>query len=190
MLKKLCLVALSSLIVLSCVSCGSESSPATIPVIGGEESSQPLVVDESDIEAYEQAQEEEREALAHKFYDDEREDAVIGDIDIDLSVLSTTMVYSQVFDIMSYPSEYVGQTIKAVGTFYADYYEPIDEGFTYVVINDATGCCPQGLEFLSTQEMEIPKDGSTVEIVGVFEEYMSGDFKYYRIVTNGVTVIE
>ncbi len=111
-----------------------------------------------------------------------------GAVDIDLTSMSSTMVYSQVYDMMLNPSDYAGDTIKLVGTFYSEYYDVTDTTYNFVIINDATGCCPQGIEFISTSGDEYPEQGAAIEMIGVFDIYDEGNNQYYRITTDEVTL--
>ncbi len=104
--------------------------------------------------------------------------------DIDLTEMSSTMVYSQVYDMMMNPSNYAGMSIKVVGTFYSEYYESTDTTYNFVIINDATGCCPQGIEFVSKTDEEMPEQGAEISMIGVFDIYDEGENQYYRITTD------
>ena len=42
-----------------------------------------------------------------------------GDVDIDLTKLSKTMVYSEVYNIMLNPADYVGKTMRMGGEYYS-----------------------------------------------------------------------
>lgn len=68
--------------------------------------------------------------------------------DLDLSKLSGTVVYSQVYNMMAEPDAYLGQVIKMAGYYSA--YEDKERGVVYhaCVIPDATACCAQGIEFI------------------------------------------
>lgn len=98
-------------------------------------------------------------------------------IDVDLTQMSSTMVYSEVLNIMQEPSKYLGKVVRMNGT--VQVYTDPNTGITYrtCIIQDATACCAQGIEF------ELG-DGSTVEtgdeviITGVFDTYMEGKYMY------------
>ena len=62
-------------------------------------------------------------------------------VDLDLTVLSSTMVYSEVYNIMMSPDEYIGKTIRMDGQCLSAYYEPTDMTYYSIVIQDATACC-------------------------------------------------
>ena len=102
-------------------------------------------------------------------------------IDVDLTTLSSTMVYSEVYNMLSCPDDYKGKTIKMEGQFvrYRDEFKGID--YYACVIMDATACCSQGLEFVPTGKYsdpeDFPSDGDMVTVIGKFDTYMEGDYE-------------
>ena len=113
-------------------------------------------------------------------------------IDVDLTVLSSTMIYSEVFNIMSHPEEYIGKTIKMIGMFsvyeiYANSTDPLPESIYYAcVIKDATACCESGLEFVLAGDCKYPEDypkrGSIITVVGEFQTYYEGENRFAHLV--------
>lgn len=67
-------------------------------------------------------------------------------VDVDLTKLSGTMIYSAVFDIVENLLEYRGKTIKIRGTHFVSHDPAKDEYHHSCVIWDATACCMQGSE--------------------------------------------
>lgn len=67
--------------------------------------------------------------------------AAATDVDVDLTVLSATMVYSEVFNMMTKPEEYIGKSIRMRGEF--SYFLDESSGNEYFacIIRDATACC-------------------------------------------------
>lgn len=111
-----------------------------------------------------------------------------GEIDYDLTIMSSSMVYALVYQLMINPDAYIGKTIKMSGNYCAIYYEPADKYYHYVIIQDAAACCTQGLEFVwgdgsHVYPEEYPEDETEVEVTGIFETYMEdGDnFLYCRL---------
>lgn len=106
-------------------------------------------------------------------------------IDVDLTKLSSTMVYSEVYNMMVSPDNYTGKTVKMKGQF--AYYEDPETKAQYFacIIADATACCSQGLEFVLTGEHTYPDDypelGSEITVTGTFELYEEGGFQYCRL---------
>ncbi len=90
---------------------------------------------------------------------------------IDLTTMNSTMIYSQVFDMMIMPDEYENTDIKVKGYFQVYNYEGNPDKYLSVVIPDATQCCQQGIEFIFPGK-EYPKDfpdiGSQIEVTGRF----------------------
>ena len=103
-------------------------------------------------------------------------------IDVDLTRLSSTMVYSEVYNMMVYPENYMGKTVKMSGIFNYLYDEVNDFYYFSCVIADATACCAQGIEFVTTEEFSYPEDypefGEDITVIGVFDTYREGNALY------------
>jgi len=111
------------------------------------------------------------------------------DKELDLTLLSSTMVYSEVYNIVYTPEDYIGRTIKMRGQYYYAYNEETEREYHFVLIDDAAACCQQGLEFIVKDENAYPKDGAEVEVTGVFESYDEDGTTYYRIAAEGADSI-
>ncbi|MBP9000765.1 MAG: hypothetical protein KBG05_01745 [Lachnospiraceae bacterium] len=103
-------------------------------------------------------------------------------IDVDLTALSSTMVYSEVYNMMVTPENYVGKTVKMDGIFASYHDESSDKYYFACIISDATACCSQGIEFVLTDGYSYPDDypeeGGDVCVVGVFDTYQEGGYTY------------
>ncbi|MCR5073237.1 MAG: hypothetical protein K6A39_05360 [Clostridiales bacterium] len=103
-------------------------------------------------------------------------------VDVDLTVLSATMVYSEVYDMMVYPEKYIGKTVKMDGTFSLYHDKETGNNYFACLIQDATACCAQGIEFELTDDYKYPDDYPGVNedicVVGVFDTYMEGNDRY------------
>ncbi len=103
-------------------------------------------------------------------------------IDIDLTKLSSVLVYSQVYEIMYAPEDFVGKTIRMQGTYSSYYDEGTDTLYNACIIRDATACCAQGIEFVLTDDYaypeDYPKDGDEVTVTGVFDIYEEDQLQY------------
>lgn len=113
-------------------------------------------------------------------------------VDEDLSLLSGTMIYSRVYDIMMNPEEFIGKTMKIHGVLSKEYIEEENKYFYAILITDAMACCQQGIEFqpvdadLVDENLEV---GILIEIQGVFEKYKSNDLTYYYLKIDHFLVI-
>ena len=105
-----------------------------------------------------------------------------NDIDVDLTIMSSTVVYSQVYDMMCYPEEYIGMTVKMTGIYVCTDPEISDEFYCACIIQDATACCAQGIEFELTDDYVFPDDypeyEDTVTVAGTFDIYKDGGLTY------------
>lgn len=103
-------------------------------------------------------------------------------IDVDLTTLSSTMVYSEVFNMVSTPENYIGKTIKMDGAFRSFHDDSTGNDYFSCIIQDATACCAQGLEFVLTEDYSYPEDypeeGGFITVIGVFDTYMEGEYMY------------
>ena len=103
-------------------------------------------------------------------------------VDVDLTVLSSTMVYSEVYDMMYYPENYIGKSVKMKGMYAGYHDESTDKYYHACIIQDATACCAQGIEFEPTDDYIFPDDypaeGHEVCVTGVFDTYEEGENKY------------
>lgn len=109
---------------------------------------------------------------------------------VDLTALSSTMVYAEVFAMMSSPEDYVGKTVKMQGIFskgqlYAA--GSLNDGGTVFacVIQDATACCAQGIPFELAGDHSYPQDypelGDTITVVGTFEIHQQEGMQFCRL---------
>ena len=110
-------------------------------------------------------------------------------VDVDLTLLSSTLVYAEVYNMMYYPEDYVGKIIKMKGSF--NVYTDTEKGIDYlaVLVADATACCQQGLEFTwegHKYPEDYPKMGTEMTVTGEVELYEEDDFMYLRIIADSV----
>ena len=107
-------------------------------------------------------------------------------VDLDLSKLSGTVVYSQVYNMMTGPEPYLGKVIRMAGYYSA--YEDTERGVVYhaCVIPDATACCAQGIEFVRAGEHvwpdEYPEEGAGIIVTGRLGSYDEDGYTYLHLV--------
>ena len=104
----------------------------------------------------------------------------VGQADIDLTTMNSTMVYSQVSNMVSKPSDYKGKVVKAKGT--CGVYTDSRTGKKYysVIIQDATACCSQGLEFV-LKDGKYPSKGKSITVEGTFSTYRENGYTYCQL---------
>ena len=108
-------------------------------------------------------------------------------VDLDLTQLSSTMVYSEVYNIMMAPDDYVGKVIRMNGECVSAYYEPTDATYYSIIIQDATACCAQGIEYVLGDGQAYPEDGGEATVTGRFESYDENGTTWYHLVDASVT---
>lgn len=116
-------------------------------------------------------------------------------VDVDLTVLTPNMVYAEVSNMMMYPDNYLGKTIKVSGPYFPMYYDVTNNYYHYVLIEDALACCQNGMEFIwdegtHTYPDEYPKEDDVIEIVGELKSYKEEKYIYYYLDIEEYKVIE
>ncbi len=100
-------------------------------------------------------------------------------VDLDLTALSSTVVYSEVYNMLITPDDYKGKMIKMKGNFNQYYDEESKKTYNAVIIPDATACCQQGLEFqLADNSNPNFEQGTEITVEGSFNTYSDGKFIY------------
>lgn len=116
-----------------------------------------------------------------------------GDIDIDLTQMNATMIYSVIYDIMVNPDNYYGKSIMTDGYFDTTPNEELGVRYYFIVIPDATACCAQGLEFMLPESKVYPDDYPAVKenirVKGVIDSYEEEGQLYTFIRTDELTIV-
>lgn len=104
-------------------------------------------------------------------------------IDVDLTTLSSTMVFAEVYNMLFNSDDYIGLTIKMNGMFAL--YQDSATGQLYfaTIVQDATACCAQGIEFILAGDDNIypddyPELGSDITVIGEFDVYDENGVTY------------
>ena len=107
-------------------------------------------------------------------------------IDVDLSKMSGTVAYSQVYDMLNFPQKYEGKVVKIQGPFSVFYSGDTNQYYPAIVVKDATACCANGIEFLlygkPSYPSGYPKTNDEITIIGVYRVYYEGSQQFYHIV--------
>ena len=105
-------------------------------------------------------------------------------IDIDLTAMSASMVYAQVYDMVTHPEEYLGKTVKMAGQF--SVYQGDLRNYYACVIADATACCAQGMEFVPAKALAYPDDFPTLDayitVIGTFDTYREENYEFCQLI--------
>ena len=109
----------------------------------------------------------------------EKGDVSYEEIDVDLTAMSDTVMYSVVTDIATKPEEYKGKTVRIKGIFEAMYSEEQEKLLYACLIQDATACCSQGFEFEPTEELDGSLEGGDeITVVGLLDYYEEDEVTY------------
>ncbi len=180
-MKRVFCLLLAACMMLSLCACGkdSEKDAGNDTLSSNEEASAPT---ESIPTPKEQETSEESE----------QPQASSNGVDVDLTVLSSTMVYSEVYNMLyNDPAHYLGKTVKARGTF--SIYQLVTDGVLQpdpvayaCIIADAAACCAEGMEFVLKDNLAYPDDypepGAEITVVGEFQAYEENGMTGYHLI--------
>lgn len=101
-------------------------------------------------------------------------------IDIDLTQMSSTMVFSEVYNMMMTPEDYQGKVIKMKGQFLTDFDTANNKRYYACLILDATACCAQGLGFVPKDGYLYPEDfpepDGEITVTGTFDYFWENEY--------------
>ena len=99
-------------------------------------------------------------------------------VELDLSAMSGTMVYSEVSNICAYPDEYRGKVIQMKGLYNFYHDDATGNDYYACIIQDATACCASGIEFVPDGFENEITPGEEITVAGTFDTYKEGNFTY------------
>lgn len=106
-------------------------------------------------------------------------------IDLDLTTMSSNIVYTEVYYMAITPDEFTGKVIRMSGAYDCFYDESSDQYYHGCIIQDATACCTQGIEFRLTDDYVFPDDypseGDTITVTGTYSSYEENGHIYYTL---------
>ena len=200
MMKKMRYIAALTLVVLITSGCADDSDAARSKPGNGAKTIDDLIAEQnaasdmsSLIAEYGEYEEEDEDAsyddilgasdssaAASSFHTAEEID-VEGDY-VDLTKQSSTMIYTTVYNMMYYPENFVGKTIKMTGNYSEYIAEDTGKRYFACIIKAATACCSQGVEFELTEDYKYPdnypKEADPITVEGVFDLYKEGEYQY------------
>jgi len=110
-------------------------------------------------------------------------------VDVDLTVLSTTMMEAQIQNIFDNSADFIGKTIKIQGNYLPWDYE--GRIIHYIMVECSSGC-PKGFEIMhSDDSYKYPAEDTEIKLTGVFGLYDEDgytDLPYLEV--DDITVID
>lgn len=105
-------------------------------------------------------------------------------VDVDLTTLSSTMVYAEVYNMMMSPDDYIGKIVRLKGTFTS--YEDQETGAIRcgVFVKDAAACCAQGFDVIMPEDAVYPEDypASDTEVTIIGELQIDQELQEYGFI--------
>ena len=168
----------------SCIS-GSQNSVEDILLVAAEQTTEAAeeIITEDIAEESSEADTTENltEVLTETTADETQTKTGADNEIVDLSDMNANMVYAEVFAMMTSPEEYLGKTIIMTGI--CNRYTDINTGEDYYacIIQDATACCAQGIEFRLPEGEAYPEMGTEITVTGTFGSYTQGGTEFYAL---------
>ncbi|HHU03176.1 MAG TPA: hypothetical protein GXZ91_08635 [Christensenellaceae bacterium] len=108
----------------------------------------------------------------------------------DLSRLSSTMAYAQLYDMLCNPEQYVGSAVKLKGP-YMPYQSEDGEIMHFILVFDMQGCCELSLEMLPTRgaNIEYPEMNTEIEVEGLFDICNDNGLRFVALRINRINVV-
>ena len=103
-------------------------------------------------------------------------------VDLDLSKMKNTLVYSTSIQIANDPEAYEGKTIRIRGMFFKVYSESQDREYYSCVARDEQGCCIEGIEFVLPEGESYPEEGEDITVSGTYSLYEEDGGLYGQLV--------
>lgn len=112
---------------------------------------------------------------------------------MDLSDMSYTMAYAQVYSMVMAPKRHAGETMRIQGSYYGFQTEDGEDVHLILIIDDA-GCCEVGMEFQMTGNHKWPQDfppnNSIIRLTGLVDTISHGDNVFPLLVANEIQVVQ
>jgi len=114
-------------------------------------------------------------------------------VDVDLTVLSTTLLSAEMNNIYSNGEDFVGKKIRVKGTYDYMTYEGLDIQYHYILTQQGDACCQEGFEIIRNGDYVFPDDypklGTPIEVDGVFGIYQDDEYLYYYLAIDDIFIL-
>jgi len=113
-------------------------------------------------------------------------------VDLDLTSMSNTMIFAEVYKMTNSPDEFLGKTIKVSGRYNTSHSDESGRDYHFILVSDVAGCCQQGIEFIINGDYsntdDYPDDNNKIEVTGVFKSYTVFEYTHYYLDTDNSAV--
>lgn len=108
----------------------------------------------------------------------------------DLSRMSATVAYAQLYNIFLEQEKYVGQTMRLRGQYVPMRDDTGAAKYHFIMVYDNAACCQLGLEFLWNDPKAYPNEYSLIELTGVFDICNDNGEKFCLLRVKDITVLQ
>jgi len=114
-------------------------------------------------------------------------------VDVDLTILSETIISAELMHIILNSDDYIGKTIKVGGTYANIFHEATGMHYHYVITKQGDACCQEGIEFILTDDRKFPDDypamGTPIELIGVFSRGEGDGIRFFYLATDDIHIL-
>lgn len=100
------------------------------------------------------------------------------EVDVDVSILPTSLAFAQVSRMMFDLVTYEGNTVKIKGMYYHDQIPELDIDRKTIMLLDELSCCQGYFEIILPDGVEYPENGSQMMLVGEYVLNTNGEYSY------------
>jgi len=115
------------------------------------------------------------------------------DVDIDFTLFSRTIVEAEFQNIIDNSEQYMGKTIRVIGTYFPLFMAESGTTYHYIIIVAGDECCQLGFEFLRDGDYVVPDDypaqGTLIEIIGVLDRYEEFGTSYIYLAVLEMSIV-
>lgn len=99
-------------------------------------------------------------------------------VDVDVSILPTSLAFAQVSRMMFDVHEYEGNTVKIQGMYYHDKIPELGIDRKTIMLLDELSCCQGYFEIILPDGVEFPENGEQMMLIGEYILESKGEYSY------------
>ncbi len=101
------------------------------------------------------------------------------EIDVDVTKLRPSVIYTRVSQLATMPEYFIGQTVRLQGN--AGVFPGDSHVYYTCLVSDLMACCQTGIEFSLQDGYAYPEAGQAITVTGVYETYEENGQTYPRL---------
>jgi len=115
-----------------------------------------------------------------------------GAIDVDFASLSATIAEALYYNVVNNAADYMGQRIRATGTYYPMTYPQNDYIYHYIIVVQGDECCQLYFEFRLPEDDidydDFPPAMTYIEVTGILSRYVEKGASYIYLADSEIVI--